>query len=290
MTANDECKKWSLLSACDIVPPWRTVSMHSFGLPWSCSLWRWCLPFFSTRSLLLWFLALVMSIPTMIKRCCSNLGLKRCALEVQKLSSQNSDVFGCGNSQPLVPLTLLTTILISVGIASFDSSFRWWVQGKCEWQYVNICYMMLACCKYECAFLASRILSKNIRCACEEHFGTFLRAMLTMFQLTLGTWVPVARVLQETVSPYFNIFTILHKVPRFEKSRDQCWEMPYGSIHLKVSSWLRDCWNLDALWRLISEMKSNDITDKSDGGVKLYIYSIPYQEAYAPENQHSTWK
>jgi len=45
-----------------------------------------------------------------------------------------------------------------------------------------------------------------------EHFGTFLRAMLTMFQLTLGTWVPVARVLQETVSPYFNIFTILHKV------------------------------------------------------------------------------
>lgn len=145
MTANDECKKWSLLSACDIVPPWRTVSMHSFGLPWSCSLWRWCLPFFSTRSLLLWFLALVMSIPTMIKRCCSNLGLKRCALEVQKLSSQNSDVFGCGNSQPLVPLTLLTTILISVGIASFDSSFRWWVQGKCEWQYVNIRYMMLAC-------------------------------------------------------------------------------------------------------------------------------------------------
>lgn len=45
-----------------------------------------------------------------------------------------------------------------------------------------------------------------------EYFGTFLRAMLTMFQLTLGTWVPVARILQETVSPYFNIFTILHKV------------------------------------------------------------------------------
>ena len=61
-------------------------------------------------------------------------------------------------------------------------------------------------------------------------------------------------------------------------------------IHLRVSSWLRDCWNLDALWRLIREMKSNDITDKSDGGVKLYFYSIPYQEAYAPENQHSTWK
>ena len=27
-----------------------------------------------------------------------------------------------------------------------------------------------------------------------EHFGTFPRSMLTMFQVTLGTWVPVARV------------------------------------------------------------------------------------------------
>lgn len=51
----------------------------------------------------------------------------------------------------------------------------------------------------------------------QEYFGTFLRAMLTMFQLTLGTWVPVARILQETVSPYFNIFTILHKVPKLKK-------------------------------------------------------------------------
>ena len=45
-----------------------------------------------------------------------------------------------------------------------------------------------------------------------EYFGTFPRAMLTMFQFTLGTWVPVARILQEVVSPYFNIFSILHKV------------------------------------------------------------------------------
>ncbi|CAK9073275.1 unnamed protein product [Durusdinium trenchii] len=45
-----------------------------------------------------------------------------------------------------------------------------------------------------------------------EHFGTFPRSMLTMFQVTLGTWVPVARVLQEIVSPAMNIFTILHKV------------------------------------------------------------------------------
>ena len=45
-----------------------------------------------------------------------------------------------------------------------------------------------------------------------EYFGTFPRAMLTMFQMTLGTWVPVARILQEVVSPAFNVITILHKV------------------------------------------------------------------------------
>lgn len=32
-----------------------------------------------------------------------------------------------------------------------------------------------------------------------------------MFQLTLGTWVPVARDLQELLSPAFNMFTILFK-------------------------------------------------------------------------------
>ncbi|CAJ1457318.1 unnamed protein product [Effrenium voratum] len=45
-----------------------------------------------------------------------------------------------------------------------------------------------------------------------EYFGTFPRAMLTMFQMTLGTWVPVARALQELLGPAFNIVTILHKV------------------------------------------------------------------------------
>eukprot|EP00438_Fugacium_kawagutii_P032719 Skav229139 [mRNA] locus=scaffold1875:115393:127050:+ [translate_table: standard] len=45
-----------------------------------------------------------------------------------------------------------------------------------------------------------------------QYFGTFPRAMLTMFQVTLGTWVPVARVLQEIIGPAMNMFTILHKV------------------------------------------------------------------------------
>ena len=35
--------------------------------------------------------------------------------------------------------------------------------------------------------------------------------MLTMFQMTLGTWVPVARQLQELLSPAINVATILFK-------------------------------------------------------------------------------
>eukprot|EP00931_Biecheleriopsis_adriatica_P108061 TRINITY_DN8239_c0_g1_i2.p1 TRINITY_DN8239_c0_g1~~TRINITY_DN8239_c0_g1_i2.p1 ORF type:complete len:569 (-),score=102.52 TRINITY_DN8239_c0_g1_i2:198-1904(-) len=45
-----------------------------------------------------------------------------------------------------------------------------------------------------------------------RYFGTFPRTMLTMFELTLGNWVPVARMLQENVSGLFIIFSILHKI------------------------------------------------------------------------------
>ena len=41
-----------------------------------------------------------------------------------------------------------------------------------------------------------------------QYFGTFPRCMLTMFQFTLGTWVPVARVLQEIVSPFTVLGTL----------------------------------------------------------------------------------
>eukprot|EP00440_Ansanella_granifera_P010024 gb/GFBE01010872.1/.p1 GENE.gb/GFBE01010872.1/~~gb/GFBE01010872.1/.p1 ORF type:complete len:587 (+),score=118.18 gb/GFBE01010872.1/:1-1761(+) len=43
-------------------------------------------------------------------------------------------------------------------------------------------------------------------------FGTCSRAILTMFELTVGNWVPVARILLEDVSPYWVIFSIFHKL------------------------------------------------------------------------------
>eukprot|EP00929_Paragymnodinium_shiwhaense_P016260 TRINITY_DN12451_c0_g2_i1.p1 TRINITY_DN12451_c0_g2~~TRINITY_DN12451_c0_g2_i1.p1 ORF type:complete len:609 (-),score=109.98 TRINITY_DN12451_c0_g2_i1:563-2389(-) len=43
------------------------------------------------------------------------------------------------------------------------------------------------------------------------YFGTFSRAMLTMFELTLGNWIPVSRLLLEDVSEWYLLFTLSHK-------------------------------------------------------------------------------
>ncbi|CAL1137347.1 unnamed protein product [Cladocopium goreaui] len=45
-----------------------------------------------------------------------------------------------------------------------------------------------------------------------EYFGNFTRAMLSMFEITLRNWPPVARLLQEKVSPWLVIFSIGHKI------------------------------------------------------------------------------
>lgn len=44
------------------------------------------------------------------------------------------------------------------------------------------------------------------------HFGTCSRSLLTMFEITLGNWPPVARILQDHVHEAFCAFSILHKI------------------------------------------------------------------------------
>eukprot|EP00930_Biecheleria_cincta_P032148 TRINITY_DN22308_c0_g1_i1.p1 TRINITY_DN22308_c0_g1~~TRINITY_DN22308_c0_g1_i1.p1 ORF type:complete len:560 (-),score=105.72 TRINITY_DN22308_c0_g1_i1:34-1680(-) len=45
-----------------------------------------------------------------------------------------------------------------------------------------------------------------------EYFGSCSRALLTMFELALANWPPVARLLQEELSEWFCVFAIAHKV------------------------------------------------------------------------------
>lgn len=44
------------------------------------------------------------------------------------------------------------------------------------------------------------------------YFGTCSRCLLTMFEITLGNWPPVARLLQDHVSEAFTAFSIIHKI------------------------------------------------------------------------------
>merc|ERR1719498_9509 len=45
-----------------------------------------------------------------------------------------------------------------------------------------------------------------------RYFGTFTRSLFSMFELTLGNWVPIARVLGELVSQWFLMLSLLHKL------------------------------------------------------------------------------
>lgn len=45
-----------------------------------------------------------------------------------------------------------------------------------------------------------------------EYFGTSTRCMLSMFEITLGNWPPVARLLTEEVSQWFTLIMVLHKL------------------------------------------------------------------------------
>jgi hypothetical protein len=45
-----------------------------------------------------------------------------------------------------------------------------------------------------------------------QYFGSFSRAMLSMFELTLANWPPLCRLLVENVSEWFMLFFIAHKL------------------------------------------------------------------------------
>merc|ERR1719446_1836576 len=44
------------------------------------------------------------------------------------------------------------------------------------------------------------------------YYGTFGRSLLTMFEITLGNWMPPCRALVENVHEYFMVFFVLHKL------------------------------------------------------------------------------
>jgi len=60
-------------------------------------------------------------------------------------------------------------------------------------------------------WIQDETVPKEDRIILFQYFGNFSRCFLTMFELALANWPPVARILQESVSEYFIIFSICHK-------------------------------------------------------------------------------
>merc|ERR1719231_1473328 len=50
------------------------------------------------------------------------------------------------------------------------------------------------------------------RLQCYEFFGTFTRAMLSMFEATFANWVPICRFLYSKVSQKFALFYMAYKL------------------------------------------------------------------------------
>jgi hypothetical protein len=56
------------------------------------------------------------------------------------------------------------------------------------------------------------MFAKETRDEVFMYYGTFARSLLTMFEITLGNWMPPARALVENVNEYYFLFFVAHKL------------------------------------------------------------------------------
>lgn len=61
-------------------------------------------------------------------------------------------------------------------------------------------------------FIVDADYTLDIRTELFEYFGSFSRCMVTMFELTLGNWIPVCRFLMENISEWWCCVIILYKL------------------------------------------------------------------------------
>eukprot|EP00931_Biecheleriopsis_adriatica_P064375 TRINITY_DN39166_c0_g1_i2.p1 TRINITY_DN39166_c0_g1~~TRINITY_DN39166_c0_g1_i2.p1 ORF type:complete len:635 (+),score=100.12 TRINITY_DN39166_c0_g1_i2:280-1905(+) len=62
------------------------------------------------------------------------------------------------------------------------------------------------------SYVTDETIDEQVRFKLFAYFGSCSRAMLTMFEISLANWPPVARMLMEDVSEYFVFFSIAHKL------------------------------------------------------------------------------
>eukprot|EP00928_Gymnodinium_smaydae_P006427 TRINITY_DN12270_c0_g1_i2.p1 TRINITY_DN12270_c0_g1~~TRINITY_DN12270_c0_g1_i2.p1 ORF type:complete len:615 (+),score=108.90 TRINITY_DN12270_c0_g1_i2:78-1922(+) len=116
---------------------------------------------------------------------------------------------------------LLRLLRIVRKIQGFDSLFIMTTSLKGSIAVLVWAFVLLFLVQLMLAFFLNQLMTpfiedssnpEEIRCEVFKYFGTCSRAMLTMFELTLANWPPVARLLQEHVNEFWIIFSIAHKL------------------------------------------------------------------------------
>eukprot|EP00931_Biecheleriopsis_adriatica_P008017 TRINITY_DN109258_c0_g1_i1.p1 TRINITY_DN109258_c0_g1~~TRINITY_DN109258_c0_g1_i1.p1 ORF type:complete len:598 (+),score=102.23 TRINITY_DN109258_c0_g1_i1:57-1850(+) len=116
---------------------------------------------------------------------------------------------------------LLRLVKLAKTVNAFDSLYLLTASIKSSvsalvWSAVLICILQILTALGLSTFLIPFCLDKNNpeedRWEVYRYFGTFTRSMLSMFELTLGNWVPISRLLSERVSEWYTIFTMVFQV------------------------------------------------------------------------------
>jgi len=116
---------------------------------------------------------------------------------------------------------LLRLLRLVRSIQAFDALYVMTTAIRGSTQILTWTFVLLLLVQTTIAFFLNQILEGyikddslplNVRQKLFEYFGTTSRALLSMFELALGNWPVIARILQENVSEYFTIFSIAFKL------------------------------------------------------------------------------
>ncbi|CAJ1401320.1 unnamed protein product [Effrenium voratum] len=116
---------------------------------------------------------------------------------------------------------LLRLIKLAKSIKSFDSLYLLTASiassaSALVWSGILICIVQLLVALVLSTFLLPYCVDESFplddRLEVYRYFGTFSKSMLSMFELTLGNWVPISRILSEKVSEWFTIFTLAFQI------------------------------------------------------------------------------
>merc|ERR1712117_961553 len=82
------------------------------------------------------------------------------------------------------------------------------------WSVVLLTLVQMIIAFFLQATLEDYVLDESIPQAARlevfKYYGTFSRTMLTMFEITLGNWMPPCRALVENVNELYMLFSLMH--------------------------------------------------------------------------------